>query len=234
MTKTHLPGLSQYFDNNGAGYTIAKPYGPTLLEAQLPDDIFSRMLELTDSVLADKQRVSYGKYLVGQIKEEPEIPEASLKEHGVYDYIRGMFAEYVIGTMYGNADRQYQQDLKKLQDSGQFRNPVKVNLEAAWIVSQMQGEYNPIHNHSLSTLSSVMYLKVPETLQKEVLPDKIPVDGNIELVDRSADQMQNSSVRIAPQPGRFYIFPATLLHLVYPFHSNEERRSVSINASYQL
>ena len=37
-------------------------------------------------------------------------------------------------------------------------------MKSAWIVSQWEGEYNPIHIHTECSLSTVMYLKVPEFL----------------------------------------------------------------------
>jgi len=232
--KTALPGLSQPFDHHGVAFNMVKAFGPTLLETRLPEDIFSKMLQMTDDLLEDPNRKSYGDSLVGQIREEPEITLDLLKQYGVYDYIHGLFAEYILGCSYCDADPEYKQSVTAFQQSADYVNPVNVKIEAAWLVSQYQGEYNPIHNHSSSTLSSVMYLKVPETMNEDPIPGKARLDGHIEWVDRSTDVMQNSTLRVKPEAGRFYIFPATLLHLVYPFKGSEERRSVSINATHQL
>jgi hypothetical protein len=113
---------------------------------------------------------------------------------------------------------------------------VEITIEAAWLVSQRKGEYNPIHNHSNAALSSVLYLKVPN-FSSSVLPGKTPTDGQIEFVDGSTQPLQNATARVTPCVGKFFIFPSYLLHLVYPFHSDSdsdsERRSVSINASYK-
>ena len=229
-----LAGLGQNFTHHGHDYRMVKPFGPSVLETRLPDDVLQKMLTLTDQLLADQQRVSYGPNLVGQILEEPEIPLQTLREHGVFEYIHSIFAEYVLGCSYCDADAQYKQSVEEFQASPQYNNPVFVNVEAAWLVSQQQGEFNPIHNHSLSTLSSVMYLKVPEEMTDTSIPGKAPVHGNIEWVDGSTGAMQNATLRVKPQVGMFYVFPAYLLHLVYPFAAASERRSVSINASHKL
>ena len=233
-TRSTLPGLSHQFDHLGFNFRMVKAFGPNILETQMPGSVLQRMLALTDDLLADDSRTSYGSNLVGQIREEPEISLEKLCEYDVYDFIHGLFAEYVLGCSFSDANAEYKASVADFQNSSTYTNPVHVDIEAAWLVSQYAGEYNPIHNHSGSTLSSVMYLKVPEHMVKEKIPGKASVDGHIEWVDRSADVMQNSTVRVKPVAGMFYIFPATLLHLVYPFKSSEERRSVSINATHKL
>jgi hypothetical protein len=45
--------------------------------------------------------------------------------------------------------------------------------------------------------------------------------------------MFNSSSYINAEPkiGDFYLFPNYMMHTVYPFYGNEERRSISFNAT---
>ena len=47
------------------------------------------------------------------------------------------------------------------------------------------------------------------------------------------NRMFNSSsiFSINPKVGEFWLFPNYLMHTVYPFYGNEERRSVSFNAN---
>lgn len=232
-TEFSLPGVHARFTHHEHDYQVAKAFGPNILETRLPGPVLAGLITLTDELLADEQRRSYGSHLVGQIKEEPEIPLSLLKAHGVYDYIRDMFAEYVLASIASDADAAYRQAVTEFQASSDYKNPVHIDVEAAWLVSQRAGEYNPIHNHSQSTLSSVMYLKIPEDLQAIPFEGKVSVDGCIEWVNASTQPMHNATVRITPRAGFFYIFPATLLHLVYPFKANSERRSLAINASHR-
>ena len=231
-----LPGLHQSFKHRRSEYSMVKPFGPTILETDLPAEILTSFLALTDKLMRNPNRESYGPYLVGQIKEEPLITIDLLKEVDVLDYLESMFAEYVLASASVNADQAYQSEVRSFQSSNHYRNPVEITIEAAWLVSQRKGEYNPIHNHSNAALSSVLYLKVPN-FSSSVLPGKTPTDGQIEFVDGSTQPLQNATARVTPCVGKFFIFPSYLLHLVYPFHSDSdsdsERRSVSINASYK-
>lgn len=229
-----LPGLHQSFQHRRSEYSMVKPFGPTILETDLPAEILTSFLALTDKLMRNPNRESYGPYLVGQIKEEPLITIDLLKEVDVLDYLESMFAEYVLASASVNADQAYQSEVRSFQSSNHYRNPVEITIEAAWLVSQRKGEYNPIHNHSNAALSSVLYLKVPN-FSSSVLPGKTPTDGQIEFVDGSTQPLQNATARVTPCVGKFFIFPSYLLHLVYPFHSDSdsERRSVSINASYK-
>ena len=229
-----LPGLRRDFSNRINSYTMIKPFGPSILETYLPENILQSFLILTDDLLNDPNRKSHGKYLVGQIQEEPLISNEILRRHEVFDYLKAMFAEYVLASASVNADPDYQQDVSQFQASSGYQNPVTVDIQAAWLVSQKGGEYNPIHNHSGATLSSVLYLKVPEKSGANTIPNKVETDGDIEFVEGSTLPLQNATVRTSPEVGKFLIFPSYLLHLVYPFQGEQERRSVSINASHQL
>ena len=79
-----------------------------------------------------------------------------------------------------------------------------------------------------------MYLKVPRLVPQDPIPNKDTIDDCIDLVEGSSAELHNATVRIRPQDGRFYIFPATLLHLVYPFRGPSERRSDSINVAHSF
>lgn len=238
IEQSTLGGIRQPVRQDELAFDIVRPFGPSILEAELPPDILGKMLDLSDHILTDAKRESWGRYLVGQIREEPRIPEEIFAEFGVLDYLKRQFAEYVIACIYCNSNPEYKRGVDQLKASGQYRNPTSVQIESAWVVSQQPGEYNPIHNHSMATMASVMYLKVPEDMQKNPIPDKVATDGCIEFVDRSVGDslltLQTSSVRVTPAVGCFYIFPSSLLHLVYPFQGDSERRSMAINASHRI
>ena len=61
---------------------------------------------------------------------------------------------------------------------------------------------------------------------------KINQNGRLELIDSSPKMMSKGNFIIHPKVGDFYLFPAYLIHTVYPFtETDEERRSVSFNAA---
>ncbi len=45
---------------------------------------------------------------------------------------------------------------------------------------------------------------------------------------------ENDNVGLTPKVGNWYLFPANLRHAVYPFKSNGERRSFSINMNTNM
>lgn len=231
---SELPGLSKHFAHASHDFTMFKPFGPNILETRIPSDMLSRLTMLADTLMAKSDRQSYGEHLVGQIYEEPEIPLELLREFGVFDYLHSMFAEYVLASTHCDGHSEYKRSVDQFQQTSEYYNPVYVQLEAAWMVNQVAHEYNPVHNHSQSTLSSVLYLEVPKDMQQDELPGKAKIDGAIEWVYQSVGHDQNATIRAVPKEGIFYIFPATLLHLVYPFRRPGVRRSISINATHRL
>ena len=106
---------------------------------------------------------------------------------------------------------------------------------ALWINYQKANEYNPPHNHS-DDLSFVIYLQVPEELEKELKetedlhnnsgPGTINFDYGIEM------PLSINTFFKFPRVGDIFIFPAWLTHYVHAFKSDVERISVSGNISF--
>ena len=104
-----------------------------------------------------------------------------------------------------------------------------------WVVSQKDNEYNPCHIHTQCSISTVMYLKIPEYLpsRKSYRKD----DGAINFTGPTGKDIEwgNPTMTFQPEVGDFYIFPAKQQHFVYPFRTEGgegERRSISFNAVY--
>ena len=111
----------------------------------------------------------------------------------------------------------------------------------AWVVSQKENDYVPVHTHHLNgaheescKISGILYLKVPE--QMKVDNNDIAIkggrDGQILFtgmggVDPFSTTMQYN---IQPEVGWLYLFPSSLNHQVYPFKGAGERRGISFNA----
>ena len=109
----------------------------------------------------------------------------------------------------------------------------KFNLLKTWVVRQFENEYNPTHWHG-GHISGAGFLKVPKSLgeNKQKKPSKQYRGGNLQLINGSRMFVSPSTYNIIPKVGDFYIFPNYLMHTVFPFkNSNEERRSISFNAT---
>ena len=110
----------------------------------------------------------------------------------------------------------------------------QLSLDNVWVNDMYAGEYNPAHFHSskssLVGLSSVLFLKVPDTYGEEYTNSHTPANGHLEFIGGSQHSLAISQMRVSPEVGDFFIFPYTLVHTVYPFRQTEQmRRTLSYN-----
>ena len=211
---------------------MMQPWSDVLMRVKLPQPILDAMLEITDQVLQDPDRKNWGDNLAGQIKDEPLIPHDLMQNYkigadgNVYTFFMDLVLNYV---KHCSAQQATSIDMKKLQNIEWL-----TQMKSCWIISQWEGEYNPIHIHTECQMSTVMYLKVPEFLPA-VKPDRDD-DGCIMFIGgaKNHSQLTRNLLKVKPCVGDFFIFPAHLQHTVYPFRTDGdfERRSVSFNADF--
>ena len=206
---------------------ILQPWSTFVMKTQLPPEILQKMLRITDEIVANLETaVSWGDKLAGQIKDELYIKHEILEREDLMVFFLDVVRNFVI--------EQYCQTYP-LKKKHIIENEWYTQMKSMWIISQKDNEYNPVHTHSECQMSTVMYLKIPEYLPSRK-PDK-NVDGAITFLNNAAkDQFWgNSQITIQPEVGDFFIFPASQMHLVYPFRTADgkgERRSVSFNATF--
>ena len=59
--------------------------------------------------------------------------------------------------------------------------------------------------------------------------DHYPANGHVEFVSGSPAFLSRATFMMRPKAGDFFIFPADMYHTVYPFKTDGERRSFSMN-----
>ena len=122
-----------------------------------------------------------------------------------------------------------------LQRSGSVLSKThQLVLDNAWINDMYANEYNPCHFHasknSLVGLSSVLFLKTPDSYGKEIVNHDSPANGHLEFIGGAQHSLSMSQIRLSPKVGDFFIFPYTLVHGVYPFYDTDQvRRTLSYN-----
>ena len=213
------------FENLQANFDIMRPFGQRIARIQCPTVITDKMIEMTDKIMEDKEHVSWGSHLVGQIKEEPLITKESLIEEGVYDFFNGVLRHYLLNV------------LKELYDYTEEHYKLDTAVKDMWSVHmEPGGEYNPLHYHTFCHISTVMYLKVPTRRPKRNIPNKADRDGNIEFVVHAAwpESLDRGTLVMEPTVGTLWMWPAQLLHTVYPFLGEQERRSIAWNGVFRL
>ena len=209
-----------------------QPWSDILMRTKLPDDVLNGMLEISDKVLQDPERKNWGDYLAGQIEDEPLVPHQMMmdykigKEGNIFNWLMNCVGEYVKTCTKQQATSMNWDEVKNVEWLTQ--------MKSAWIISQWEGEYNPIHIHTECQLSTVMYLKIPEFLPS-TKPERDD-DGCIVFIGAGHvnSNLTRNLIKWKPKVGEFFIFPSHLQHCVYPFKTegDQERRSMSFNADF--
>lgn len=190
---------------------IIRPFGPTLYRGKFSDRMRQ---EVIASSLASKESAAGN--LAGNIVTENfiELSDESSRE------LTGIVEDY----------------LRLCHQAGVFKpkRPLKdIAFEKIWVNHQKKGEWNPPHVHS-GDFSMVGYCQVPPELKDEWKFEnqkgQDPVAGKIQW--NYGHYAPHSVVMfgpIEPEQGDIYIFPAWLLHYVFPFNSDVTRISFSTN-----
>ena len=209
---------------------LLQPWSTFVMKTQLPPEILQKMLKITDELIASPEIVSWGENLAGQIEQEFLIPPEILEREDVMGYFKDVVLRFLI-EQFIQSFPQDQEDILK--------EKFWIDLGNMWGVSQKDNEYNPVHVHTNCAVSTVMYLKIPEYLpdRKKAYQKVGGFDGGLQFFNNSSqDRIWGAtSMKVQPQVGDFFIFPASQQHLVYPFRTPDgkgERRSVSFNAKF--
>ena len=151
------------------------------------------------------KKLDYSKKLVGQVKQEFQLPKAFVER----------YLEKVISR-----------EVKKYINQTLGKKVKKVLIKNCWVVRQFNNEYNPVHYHD-GHISGVGYLKVPKLNSKN--SKKVTTDGTIDFINGNKMFLSESIYNHHPKVGDVILFPNYLMHTAYPFKSQDERRSFSFN-----
>ena len=110
-------------------------------------------------------------------------------------------------------------------------NDNKLKVESVWVNMQKKLEVNPLHNHD-GTLSFVAWLHVPFKLEDERNVENCKNSRTVELSSTFQFVYTTALGKIANCPmfvesgweARIIMFPAKLLHIVYPFQTSDDYR----------
>lgn len=217
---------------------IIQPWSDILMKVKLPQMVVDAMLDITNQVLQDPDRenLSVRGDGIAQIAQTPNISHELMQNYKiemrggtVFHFFMDCIKQYIktclhqASTPFGKSFVDSVKNIEWLTD-----------MRACWCNSQWTGEYIPLHIHSECSISTIMYLKVPE-----FLPSINPVgddDGCITFLGGapSGTALTHNLLKLKPIVGDFYIFPSHFYHTVYPFKTdgNFERRSVSFNSTF--
>jgi hypothetical protein len=187
---------------------VLSPFGPKIAQLKFNKiliDIMNREVDRISSQKKLTKKYDYSKKLVGQVKQEIQLPKNFIKKY-LIKKINQSIKEYIKST------------------TGKITKTIKV--KNFWVVSQFSHEYNPVHYHD-GHVSGVGYLKVPKFITNK---KSLKTNGTIDFINGNKMFLNNSIFNHNPKVGDVILFPNYLMHTAYPFMGNGERRSFSFNA----
>ena len=187
---------------------IIRPFSPAIGKYKLPNETINLINNHVDEILKDQNKIDElynGDNLAGEIKYEVKIEKDFLDKH-LFNVFKNYTFNYVKSTI-GKEFKTFE-------------------IKSCWAVCQYESDYNPIHWHT-GNISAVTYTKIPEDFGSSYKKENL--NGNIAFIHGNRQLTSAPVFNIKPEIGVLFIFPSYMMHTVYPFFSNEERRSVSFN-----
>jgi hypothetical protein len=187
---------------------VLSPFGPKIAKLKFNKTLIDTINREVDRISSQKKLIKkydYSKKLVGQVKQEIQLPKNFIKKYLV---------------------KKINQSIKKYIKSTTGKITKTVKVKNLWVVSQFSHEYNPVHYHD-GHVSGVGYLKIPKFINNK---KSLKTNGTIDFINGNKMFLNNSIFNHNPRVGDVILFPNYLMHTAYPFAGNGERRSFSFNA----
>ena len=221
--------MTEQIQSHPTEFRVEKHFGPFFASCMLPQDALDALIKMSDELLSNKLTESHGDSLAGVIDKEIKVYKSDMDKAGVDQLIESCVRSYVVHC--AKQHNFFKED---------YTFSSKIN--SAWIVSQYENEYNPMHNHTGCDISAVIYLKTPDVKGRrniESKKGKHDNDGDISFIhsatgQRNFDVFEKGVTNITPSPGLMVMFPSYLIHTVYPFICEGERRCLPFNAVYRV
>ena len=187
---------------------IFNPFGPVLAKVKIPKKIVNKINLEVDKIIFNKKlskKNDYSKKVVGQVYQEIRLSD---------QFTSKVIKKFLLKNISSYIKKSINQSTNKIK------------IKNFWVVRQFKNEYNPIHYHS-GSISGVGYLKIPKKFMKSKKKSK--TNGTIDFIHGSRSLLNKSIFNHKPKVGDMIIFPNYLMHTVYPFNVDGERRSFSFN-----
>lgn len=210
---------------------IIRPFGATIVKQKMPEDVQAAVVRAFENSLQAKE---FDTELAGNQTREFELTPDSLAPAGnqFVDMLGNGGAELYRTCM--AVDWESQRNIvtpphREIVDRQMMDMNLTCNVHSAWGNISRAGDYNPTHTHT-GLISGVGYVRMPDDIEQEwENEDHDPSAGMITFIDGRGSSLTCSHVRMKPQVGDIFFFPAWLMHYVSPFRSQGERWSFSFN-----
>jgi hypothetical protein len=217
-------------------HTEIRPFGPPILKFSLPQEFLDDLNDCLGLILKKDMATTldYSDNLAGKVREEIKIPKELLKMQS--EFLFGAVGAY-IDSLQERASSAHVDHLQNNKYYDKDTEYFEYSILSGWFVRSYAGDYNPAHIHTnRCQLSSVGYLELPDwsdEIEEDTKDHYGLTHGCIQFSFGNPGQFIRNNYTVKPKVGDFYLFPASLTHAVYPFRSEGERRSFSVNFNIQ-
>jgi len=199
--------------------SMIRPFGPYIGKFLLPKVLIEKINFYIEETTADPEllaSVDWSHKLVGKVNQETRIDDSVFANH------ENFLSDKVV---------EYLNHILNLGVVNLSTGPWKIERRNAWVVRSFKSDFNPAHVHSNANICMAGFLKIPDWSEELIIDaqDHAPSIGKLAFMHGNTEEWSNNEIMMEPKVGECYIFPAALTHLVYPFKSEGERRSFSIN-----
>ena len=216
----------------GDNWYVHAPWAQLVCCTEIPEDKLVKFYAISNEIL-DEAKNTEDNHEGGVIPLPWTISDDKFVKYDVRNYIMEMVENYM-STILNNGN--VQNNLDDIIPGGPH-TLWHTRIVDAWVVSQKENDYIPVHTHhnqkESCKISGILYLKVPEQLEKPSTDTAIKggKDGQIVFTGMGGADPFSTTVQfnLPPQVGWLYLFPSSLNHQVYPFKGEGERRGISFN-----
>ena len=212
---------------------LVAPFSPTIMKAKIPPAVVEQLNEQADAIVRESAELAardWSSHLAGVVSAEIRFTDIinALPEcrNFLYDVARTYAYRCENALMHFSSYEK----TEELTDK-----KLRIEIKEGWVNDMVAGDYNPAHFHQGCLFSSVGFLRVPPGYDAEFAADKARQNtaGCLQFIDsRSAVGVKNLFT-VKPAVGDFYLWPAWMLHCVYPFKSHGIRRSFAVNLALE-
>lgn len=218
----------------GEDLTVLRPFGPTIIKKRMSQEVIELMTGVFEN---HNQAIDNSYFLAGDLKREFTIDGNVLNEQQaqplvellasgsseLYKWSKNVEWESIRDALTEPHRNLVESRLKDMQ--------LSCAVHSCWGNISVAGDWNPMHKHT-GMISGVGYLRLPDNLEAEWdKGDHDPSAGMLQFLCGIPADFNVQGMRVKPQVGDIYFFPAWLQHEVYPFRSSGERWSFSFNTS---
>jgi hypothetical protein len=192
-------------------YQRFEMFNPGILMSQIPTDV---LLQIKDVFKNDKPTEPYNKNLIGHIKEEYHLDPTKVQPFT--NFLNDMFVSW--RREYGIEEKDFA-------------------LDKLWVNFQKKHEFNPTHWH-YGVASFVLWVQIPYDINEELKQENCknvngsPLNSMFQFSYQKlcGGYAQHHIPVDKSYEGTILMFPADMIHCVYPFYTSDDYR-ISISGN---